>query len=38
LPTADPLTPDFLSSLVGLANFMQLSSMKAAYMAIGGAA
>jgi hypothetical protein len=33
-----PLPPDFLSSLVGSANFMRLSSMKAAYVVIGGAA
>jgi len=37
--TADPsAAPDFLSSLVGSANFMRLSSMKAAHVAISGAA
>jgi len=33
-----PLPPDFLSGLVALANFMRLSSMKAAYVVFGGAA
>jgi quinoprotein glucose dehydrogenase len=33
-----PLPPDFLSSFVGSANFMRLSSMKAAYVVVGGAA
>jgi hypothetical protein len=32
------LPPDFLSSLVGSAKFMRLSSMKAAHVAISGAA
>ncbi len=37
--TADPSTsPDFLSGWVGSANFMRLSSMKAAHVAISAAA
>jgi hypothetical protein len=32
------LSPDFLSSLVGSANFMRLSSTKAAHVAISSAA
>jgi hypothetical protein len=30
-------TPDFLSTLLALANFMRLSLMKAAHAAVGGA-
>jgi hypothetical protein len=33
-----PLPPDFLSSLVALANFMRLSPRKAANVVIGAAA
>jgi hypothetical protein len=37
--TADPsAAPDFLSDLVALANFMRLSLMKGAHVALSGAA
>jgi hypothetical protein len=36
-PCSPKRTPDFLSSLLALANFMRLSLMKAAHAAVGGA-
>jgi hypothetical protein len=37
VPGSHERTPDFLSSLLALANFMRLSSMKAAHAGVGGA-
>src|ERR1700723_802073 len=36
-PRSPKRTPDFLSSLLALANFMRLSLMKAAHAGVGGA-
>jgi hypothetical protein len=37
-PICRPASPDFLSGLVALANFMRLSLRKAAYVVLDGAA